>query len=98
MNNDGNAEDVKKDILNRLSKIEGQIKGIQRMVESEKQCGDILTQISAVRAATNKVGVLLLENYSKNCILNSINSEEINNDEVLDEFLITVKRFLKFVE
>ena len=98
MNKDSNAEDVKKDILNRLNKIEGQIKGIQRMVESEKQCGDILTQISAVRAATNKVGVLLLENYSKNCILNSINSEEVNNEEVLDEFLITVKRFLKFVE
>ena len=93
-----NGEDTKKDILNRLNKIEGQVKGIQRMIESEKQCGDVLTQISAVRAATNKVGVLLLERYSKNCILNSINSKEDNNEEVLDEFLSTVKRFLKFVE
>ena len=91
-------EDTKKDILRRLNKIEGQVKGIQRMIESEKQCGDVLTQISAVRAATNKVGVLLLERYSKNCILNSINSKEKNNEEVLDEFLTTVKRFLKFVE
>ena len=91
-------EDTKKDILRRLNKIEGQVKGIQRMIESEKQCGDVLTQISAVRAATNKVGVLLLERYSKNCILNSINSNEHNNEEVLDEFLITVKKFLKFVE
>ena len=98
MNAENNGEDTKKDILRRLNKIEGQVKGIQRMIESEKQCGDILTQISAVRAATNKVGVLLLERYSKDCILNSINSKEKNNEEVLDEFVTTVKRFLKFAE
>lgn len=93
-----NGEDTKKDILRRLNKIEGQVKGIQRMIESEKQCGDVLTQISAVRAATNKVGILLLERYSKNCILNSINSADNNSEDVLDEFLTTVKKFLKFVE
>jgi len=98
MNIDDNSDDTKKDILRRLNKIEGQVKGIQRMIESEKQCGDVLTQISAVRAATNKVGILLLERYSKDCILNSINSKEKNNEEVIDEFLTTVKRFLKFVE
>lgn len=93
-----NCENTKEDILKRLNKIGGQIKGIQKMIESEKQCGDVLTQISAVRAATNKVGILLLERYSKNCILNSINSKENNNEEVLDEFLTTLKRFLKFAE
>ena len=98
MNIEKTGDDTKKDILRRLNKIEGQVKGIQRMIQSEKQCGDVLTQISAVRAATNKVGVLLLERYSKDCILNSINSKEKNNEEVLDEFLTTVKRFLKFVE
>ena len=98
MNIEENSEDTKKNILRRLNKIEGQVKGIQRMIESEKQCGDVLTQISAVRAATNKVGILLLERYSKDCILNSINSKEKNNEEILDEFLTTVKRFLKFVE
>ncbi|HEY8890888.1 MAG TPA: metal-sensitive transcriptional regulator [Clostridium sp.] len=85
-------------MLRRLNKIEGQVKGIQRMIESERQCGDVLTQISAVRAATNKVGILLLERYSKNCILNSINSTDNSSEDVLDEFLTTVKRFLKFVE
>ena len=93
-----NSENTKEDILKRLNKIGGQIKGIQKMIESEKQCGDVLTQVSAVRAATNKVGILLLERYSKNCILNSINSKENNNEEVLDEFLTTLKRFLKFAE
>lgn len=94
MSIENNGEDIKKNILNRLNRIEGQIKGIQRMIESEKQCGDILTQISAVRAATNKVGILLLERYSKDCMLNSINSKENNNEELLNEFLATVKRFL----
>ena len=94
MNIENNCVDTKKNILNRLNKIEGQIKGIKRMIESEKQCGDVLTQISAVRAATNKVGILLLEKYSKDCILNSINSKENNNEEVVNEFLTTVKRFL----
>ena len=98
MDIENSGETTKKNILNRLNKIEGQVKGIQRMIESDKQCGDVLTQISAVRAATNKVGILLLERYSKNCILNSINSKEKSNEEVLDEFLTTVKRFLKFVE
>ena len=98
MDIENSGENTKRDILMRLNKIEGQVKGIQRMIESDKQCGDVLTQISAVRAATNKVGILLLERYSKNCILNSINSKEKSNEEVLDEFLTTVKRFLKFVE
>jgi len=98
MDIENSGENTKKDILRRLNKIEGQVKGIQRMIESEKQCGDVLTQISAVRAATNKVGILLLERYSKNCILNSINSTDNNSEDVLDEFLATVKRFLKFVE
>ena len=94
MSIENNGEDTKKNILNRLNKIQGQIKGIQRMIDSEQQCGDILTQVSEVRAATNKVGLLLLERYSKDCILNSINSKENNNEEVLNEFLTTVKRFL----
>ncbi|MBC8061705.1 MAG: metal-sensitive transcriptional regulator [Clostridiaceae bacterium] len=95
---ENNCEDTKKDILKRLSRIEGQVKGIQRMIESEKQCADVLIQISAVRAATNKIGVLLIEKYSKECILNSINSKDKDNEEVLDEFLTTVKSFLKFAE
>ena len=98
MNNSENNLDTKHDIIMRLNKIEGQIKGIKNMIEAEKPCGDILTQVSAVRAATNKVGVLMLENYSKNCLLNSINSASSNEDEILDEFLTTIKKFIKFVE
>lgn len=88
----------KENIILRLNKIEGQIRGIGKMVEADKQCGDILTQISAARAAINKVGIILLESYSKNCILNSINSEENGKEIILDDFLNTLERFLKFNE
>ena len=54
--------------LIRLRKIEGQIKGIQKMIEEQKSCGDILIQISAARSALNSVGGIVLENYMKNCI------------------------------
>ena len=61
-------EALRKDILVRLRKIEGQVKGIQGMVEKDVCCRDVLTQISAIRAAINKVGVLLIENYARNCM------------------------------
>ena len=53
-----------KDILNRLRRIEGQVRVIQGMVEKETCCTDVLVQISAIRSAINKVGVLMIENYA----------------------------------
>ena len=86
----------KTDILNRLSRIEGQVKGIKRMIEEEKTCADILTQVAAVRAAINKVGGLILEQYAKECVVKSINSE--NKEQELESLLNTVQRFLKYVD
>ncbi len=60
---------AKKDIQNRLKRIEGQVKGIEKMVDNETCCKDILIQIAAIRAAINKVGTLVLENYAKDCFL-----------------------------
>ncbi len=88
--------DYKKDIQRRLSKIEGQVKGIQRMVEQEKTCVDILTQIAAIRAAINKVGGMILEKYSKECIQGSVNSED--KDAELQKLMDTIQKFLKFVD
>ena len=86
----------KTDILNRLNRIEGQVKGIKRMIEEEKTCADILTQVAAVRAAINKVGGLILEKHSKECMNYSLNSE--NKQQELDELLNTIQKFLKFVD
>ena len=73
--------------LIRLRKIEGQIKGIQRMVEEKKYCGDILIQISAARSALNSVGGIVLENYMKNCIQDSPNSTEEDLEKLIQVML-----------
>lgn len=86
-------ECTKTDLLKRLRRIEGQIKGIQRMVEKEECCNDVLIQIAAVRAAINKVGGLMLENYSKSCIRNAADNESQDNN--IDELINTILKFMK---
>lgn len=91
--NEKNFE-TKEDMLKRLRRIEGQVKGIHKMVDEEKYCVDILTQISAVRAAINKVGSLLMEKYSMDCIQNAISCED--KEKALSELAKTMQSFMKF--
>lgn len=86
---DDRKANLKKDISLRLRKIEGQVKGIQKMVDSETCCKDVLVQIAAVRAAINKVGGLMLEDYALNCM----NLDE--DDESVKQLIDTMVRFLK---
>lgn len=81
------------DILKRLRRIEGQIKGIQRMVNEEKYCGDILIQIAAARAALNKVGGLILEVHMKDCIKKHLESK--GEDETIDNLIDTMIKYTK---
>ncbi|MDD2446594.1 MAG: metal-sensitive transcriptional regulator [Tissierellia bacterium] len=69
----------KRDIIIRLRKIEGQVKGIQKMIDEEQYCGDILIQIASVRSALNNVGGLVLENYMHKCL--NIDEKENKVDE-----------------
>lgn len=85
-------EKLRKDILTRLRRIEGQIKGIQGMVDKNVCCKDVLIQISAVRAATNKVGSMLIENYARNCLGIDYDSKE---SEGLEEIIKTINTFMK---
>lgn len=64
-------ENSKKKILTRLRRIEGQVKGIQRMIEEGQECEQILNQIAAVRAAVNQVGLAVVRCYARDCILQS---------------------------
>ena len=83
-----------KDILiKRLNRIEGQVKGIQKMVDEERYCIDILTQISAIRSAINKVGSIILENHIKGCVVNSI--KEDKSEESIEELMKTIDKFIK---
>ena len=94
--NEIGRRESKEDILKRLKRIEGQVKGIQRMIEEEKYCVDILTQVAAVRAAINKVGMLILEKHSMDCIENIVSSED--KEKALSELTKTMKSFMKYTE
>lgn len=83
----------KSDIQLRLKKIAGQIKGIQRMVDEEKYCVDILIQIAAVRAALDKVGLIVLENHSRDCLRQAL--EEGKQEEMISEMVKVLKKFIK---
>lgn len=58
----------KTEVIKRLRRVEGQIKGIQKMIDEEQFCGDVLIQIAAARSALNSAGGLILENYMKTCL------------------------------
>lgn len=86
----------KKDMITRLRRIEGQVKGIQRMIENDEDCTDILVQIAAIRAAINKVGGVVLENYSKTCIRKV--HENKDSEEEMEKLINTIVRFTKWIE
>lgn len=85
-------EKLQKDIVLRLKKIEGQVKGIQGMVQKNVCCDDVLIQISAIRAAINKVGGLVIENYINNCLGLDENPEE---QEKIKNLIKTINKFAK---
>ena len=82
----------KEDILNRMKKIEGQAKGIQKMIEEDKCCGDIMVQISAIRSAINRVGGLIMDRYIKECLKESLKNGE---DDSIEEAIETIVKYVK---
>ncbi|MDX6381280.1 MAG: CsoR family transcriptional regulator, copper-sensing transcriptional repressor [Rubrobacteraceae bacterium] len=87
------AKDKEK-IQNRLRRIEGQVRGVQRMVDEEAYCVDILTQIGSVVSALEKVGTILLKDHVEHCVRKSIEKGE-GADEKIEELTNAVERFLK---
>ena len=81
-----------KDLLNRLSRIEGQVRGIKAMVERGAYCPDILIQASAVNAALNSFSKVLLSNHIRTCVRNDIKE---GNDEVVEELVATLQKMMK---
>lgn len=85
-----NAE--RKKILDRLRRIEGQIRGLQRMVENEAPCVDILTQVSAVTAAMKNTGNAMVQNHLQQCIRDA--SSRGSND-AMEEFQKALARYIR---
>lgn len=86
------SEKTKKNLVTRLNRIEGQIRGIKGLIERDTYCDDVITQISATTAALNGVAKLLLEGHMKSCIVERIRE---GDDEVIDELLTTIERLMK---
>ena len=83
---------VHKDIINRLKKIEGQVKGIQGMVEKNAYCIDILVQVSAINAALNAFNRELLANHIRTCVTEDIRA---GKDETIEELVSTMQKLMK---
>ena len=84
-------EEYKK-LLNRLSRIEGQIRGIRSMVENDAYCTDILVQSAAVTAAMNAFNKELLANHIRTCVVHELQD---GNEEVIDELVTTLQKLMK---
>ncbi len=81
----------KKDLLDRLRRVEGQVRGIQRMVDEDQYCIDILTQVNSATAALRAVGFGLLDDHVRHCVRESI--EHGTGDEKVEELMAAVGRF-----
>jgi DNA-binding FrmR family transcriptional regulator len=79
-------------LLTRLSRIEGQVRGVSRMVHADAYCIDVLTQINAIKAAIDQVGFLLLEDHIKGCVTSAVRQ---GDQAKVDELVNAVERFAK---
>ncbi len=80
------------DLIHRLNRIEGQIRGIRGMVEKDAYCTDILTQVAAANAALNSFNKVLLANHIKTCVMRDIKE---GNEETVDELVKVLQKLMK---
>lgn len=81
-----------KDLIHRLSRIEGQVRGIREMVESDRYCVDILTQVSAIQSALNSFNKVLLSSHIKSCVVEDIRQGQ---EGAVDELCKTIQKLMK---
>lgn len=81
-----------KDLITRLNRIEGQVKGIKKMIEEDRYCIDILTQVAAVQSALNGFNKKLLSNHIKSCVVDEIKA---GDEEVVDELCAMIQKLMK---
>jgi CsoR family transcriptional regulator, copper-sensing transcriptional repressor len=84
--------DDKPELINRLRRISGQVGGIERMVDDERYCIDILTQVAAIQAALDKVSLTLLDDHARHCV---VDATEENREEMTDEMMGAVGRLIR---
>lgn len=83
----------KASLIGRLNKIEGQVRGIRRMVEEDRYCVDVLQQIASLRSAADAVAGILLEDHIRGCVAHGIRSGE--GDAYIDEVMEIIRRYVR---
>lgn len=92
----GYAEAEHKDrLLNRLKRIEGQVRGLQRMVDDDRYCIDVLTQIASVERALKGVALTMLDDHVRHCVAHAITAGPEEGDEKITEALDVIHRLVK---
>ncbi len=83
----------KGDLLRRLRKIEGQVRGVQRMIEEDRYCMDILVQLAAIKSAIHNIGLAIREGHTKRCVSNAIRSGD--GEQAINEMMEVLRSFVK---
>lgn len=86
------GDSLKKSLVNRCSRIEGQVRGVKGMIEKDAYCDDILNQIAAAQSALNSLSRIVLEHHMHTCLVHRI---EDGDYEVVDEILKTISKLIK---
>lgn len=82
-------------IRTRLRRMEGQVRGIQRMVDEDQYCVDILTQLSSIIAAAKGLGLVILEDHARGCMLGTCEHEHADQEAMLSELMEAIERFTR---
>lgn len=86
------SEEQKKKLLNRLSRLEGQVRGVKKMIENDAYCNDVLIQTAAISAAVNALSREVLRAHLNSCVIRDIRA---GRDEVTDELMETLERIMR---
>jgi DNA-binding FrmR family transcriptional regulator len=81
----------KEQLLKRLARVEGQVRGVSRMVEEERYCIDVLAQLSAIEAALDKVALGLIDDHTRHCVTEAVGGDRV---EKVDELMVALGRFV----
>jgi len=88
----GSTHKHRKQVIDRLSRVEGHIRGVKKMVEEDRDCPDLLHQIAAIKAAVTKVGQLILEDHIESCMVDAVNEGSV--DEYVDELKLAIEKLI----
>lgn len=89
----GYASDRTK-LLSRLKRVEGQVRGVHKMIEDDRYCVDILVQLAAIKSATHQVALSILESHTRGCVKDALTSG-IESNEKLEELMDVIRQFTK---